>query len=193
MADFQLRDFYFGACMFSFFKHNQDTTPSIIENMDDIEVIKMTTNTSDDFYIIMKYTKSGTTNVDGSISWTFPLSDKNRQMIEKYHSICDNVYIFFICGETSYSKAPNNIYEAYNLDKDKSNLYIEEIKSGQVAIYRYCDYIKVKDKKTLTIKHLMSKKRYEQSFSLILSKAGSACIKSRCNNIKKKITDIEIN
>lgn len=190
MADFQLRDFYFGACMFSFFKHNSDTTPSIIENMDDIEVIKMTTNTSEDFYIIMKYTKSGTINVDGSKSWSFSLSDKNRQVIEKYHYICDNIYLFFICGDVSYPKAPKKMYKEYNINVDKSKLYIEEIKSGQVAIYRYCDYIKVKDKKTLTIKHCIANKQYEQSFRLMLSK--SDYIKSRCNNITRKITDIRI-
>ena len=93
----QTQDFYFGACMFSFFKHNSDTTPSIIESTDEIQVIKMTTNTSEDFYIIMKYTKNCQNRKTIYKSWTFPITDKDREMIKKYHDICENIY-FFLFG-----------------------------------------------------------------------------------------------
>lgn len=178
--DLQMRDFYFGACMFSFFKHNQDTTPSLIENMEDIQVIKMTTNTSDDFYIIMKYTKNSKSRKTIYKSWTFPITNKDRDMIEKYYSICENIYLFFVCGEVSYTKAPKNI--------NNDRLYIEEVKSGRIAIYRYCDYLKVKDKDCITINIYNPR---EHSFSLFIDSKDNV-IKSKCNNIEKKISDIII-
>ena len=102
----QMQDFYFGACMFSFFKHNSDTTPSIIESTDETQVIKMTTNTSKDFYIIMKYTKNCQNRKTIYKSWTFPITDKDREMISKYHHICENIYFFFVCGESAVSGKP---------------------------------------------------------------------------------------
>lgn len=91
----QTQDFYFGACMFSFFKHNSDTTPSIIESTDEIQVIKMTTNTSEDFYIIMKYTKNCQNRKTIYKSWTFPITDKDREMIKNI-MIFVKIYISFL-------------------------------------------------------------------------------------------------
>ena len=177
----QTQDFYFGACMFSFFKHNSDTTPSIIESTDEIQVIKMTTNTSEDFYIIMKYTKNCQNRKTIYKSWTFPITDKDREMIKKYHDICENIYFFFVCGESSISGKPKKL--------ENGDFYVEEIKTGEIAIYHYCDYLKVKNKTNITINIYKSREHY---FSLHTEKSRDNIIKSKRNNIEKKISDIVI-
>lgn len=164
----QKRDFYFGACLFSFLKNNTDTTPSIIEKLEQTtQIVKMTTNTSDDFYIFMKYTKdSKSTNIKAK-SWTFHLSDKDKELIENYHNLQCPVYLFFICGYLNNNNTP----------------------TGEVAIYRYKDYSKIKEKTSITINLKNSKDRF---FNLHISKSNNDTIGSKRTNIDKKITEIII-
>ncbi|MCI8409268.1 MAG: hypothetical protein HFJ09_08385 [Lachnospiraceae bacterium] len=161
----QQRDFYLGACLFSFLNHNLDTTPSLIEKTDETtQIVKMTTNTSNDFYIFMKYTKDcKSTNIIHK-SWAFPLTEKDKNIIEKYHNLQCPVYLFFICCET-------------------------ELKNGEIAIYRYEDYLKIKNKSSITIN---IKKSSDHYFNLHVSKSRDKIIRSKRTNIAKKISNIEI-
>lgn len=166
---FQQRDFYLGACLFSFLKHNNDTTPSLIEKTDKYtQVIKMTTNTSNDFYIFMKYSQNPKETSITYKSWSFSLSSKDKSVIEKYHNLQNSVYLFFICADSD------------TIDSD--NL-------GEIAIYRYEDYLLFKDKSSITINIKKSSYRF---FNLHISKSNEKIIRSRRTNIEKKINNIDI-
>ena len=102
-------------------------------------------------------------------------------MIKNYHDICENIYFFFVCGESSISGKPKKL--------ENGDFYVEEIKSGEIAIYRYCDYLKVKNKTNITINIYKSREHY---FSLHTEKSRDNIIKSKRNNIEKKISDIVI-
>lgn len=171
MAKYELqqRDFYLGACLFSFFKHNSDTTPSIIEKTDKYtQIVKMTTNTSNDFYVFMKYSQNPKDTNIVYKSWTFSLTENDKKSLEKYHSLQCPVYLFFICADS-------DTIESDNL--------------GEIAIYKYEDYLFIKDKSSITIN---IKKSSDRFFNLHISKSNEKVIRSRRTNIEKKINNIDI-
>lgn len=164
MPKIQQRDFYFGAALSMFFKHNQDTKPSIIETIEDSsQIIRMTTNSGDDFYIFMKYTaKQKHLENNKKKSWTFQLSKKDKDIITKYHS--DNVplYLFLICG------------------------YNEEYKTGEIVIITYEEFSKIKHKSSVTVNKYLNK----QHFDIHEGKADANTFPVYTNRIEKKITEI---
>ena len=165
MPKIQQRDFYFGAALSMFFKHNQDTKPSIIEAIENSsQIMKMTTNTSDDFYVFMKYTadKKLLKN-DEKKSWSFPLTEKDKSIIAKYHSVGIPIYLFFICG------------------------YNEEYKTGEIAVLTYEEYEHIKHKSSLTI---TITKPGDKHFNVHIGKAQDQTFPVATNRIGKRITDI---
>lgn len=165
MPKIQQRDFYFGAALSMFFKHNKDTRPSIIEAIENSsQIMKMTTNTSDDFYVFMKYTadKKLLRN-DKKKSWTFPLTEKDKTIIAKYHSDKVPLYLFFICG------------------------YNEEYKTGEIAVLTYDEYEKINHKQSVTI---TIAKSGDKHFNVHIGKAQEQTFPVATNRIEKKITDI---
>ncbi len=161
----QQRDFYFGSALSMFFKHNQDTRPSIIEPIEDCsQIIKMSTNTTKDFYIFMKYTtKQKSLENKNKRSWTFGLSSKDKKIINKYYSEDTPLYLFFICG------------------------YNEECKNGEIAILTYNEYNEIKHKSSVTIN---IKKPRDKHFNVHKGKAEKDTFSIPTNRIEKKITDI---
>ena len=115
----------------------------------------MTTNTSNDFYVFMKYSQNPKDTNIVYKSWTFSLTENDKKSLEKYHSLQCPVYLFFICADS-------DTIESDNL--------------GEIAIYRYEDYLFIKDKSSITIN---IKKSSDRFFNLHISKSNEKVIRSR--------------
>lgn len=165
MPKIQQRDFYFGAALSMFFKHNQDTKPSIIEAIEDCaQIIKMTTNTSNDFYIFMKYTtKQRLLENKEKKSWLFQISQKDKEKIEKYNTNDTPIYLFFICG------------------------YNEDYKTGEIVVLTYNEYCKISHKSSVTV----NKKNNSKHFNIHIGKAEKDSFPVPTNRIEEKITEIK--
>ncbi|HBC31601.1 MAG TPA: hypothetical protein DC024_10220 [Clostridiales bacterium] len=101
MVGFQQGDYYFGAALSLFLKHNLDSRPSLISDTDKkSQLIKLCTDQSNDFYIYMKFRSDYNPKTDSSdlTSWTFPLYEKDKQRIEKIINDGIPIFIFLICG-----------------------------------------------------------------------------------------------
>jgi len=129
MPKFKERDLYLGAALSLFLRYNTDAKPSMIERIDDkAQLIKMLTDTSDEFFVFMKYTTDCRYTADGLISWQFALSPKDKNIIQNCIDSNHPVFIFFICG----------------LNQDT--------KTGEIAIVTTDEYNDIKHKSSVTIK-----------------------------------------
>lgn len=95
MPHYGQRDFYIGVALYALLKSNKDARPSLIEPGENAARFIITTNTSIDFEIYIKYTKSKRNN----IYWSFMLSDKDKSIINHMRANSDQAFIFFVLGE----------------------------------------------------------------------------------------------
>lgn len=95
MPHYGQRDFYIGVALYAILKSNRDARPSLIEPWENAARFVITTNTSIDFEIYIKYTKSKRNNA----YWGFTLSDKDKSIIDHMRANSDQAFIFFVLGE----------------------------------------------------------------------------------------------
>lgn len=129
MVSFQQRDFYFGAALSLFFKHNLDSRPSLISDTDKTsQLIKLCTDRSDEFYIYMKFRSdyNPKDELSNLTSWTFPMYEKDKLTINKIIKDGVPIFIFLICG------------------------YQNE-ETGEIAVLCQQDYDKVKSQNSITL------------------------------------------
>ena len=160
MPKIQQRDFYFGAALSMFLKHNIDSRPSMIEETKDssTQILKMCTDTSRDFYIYMKYTTDcRLTKTEDLISWSFNFSSSDKSLIDS--KIAENipVYMFLICG-------------------------IQSENSGEIAVLTPKEYQLIKHRNSITI-NLKGKR--PQTFAVHIGKSRSDVIRVPRNSIMK--------
>lgn len=95
------RDFYFGAALSLFLSKNNDSRPSLVECSETSCQYRMITDTSEDFYLYMKYTSHGTVRGDER-AWQFTLSNTDKDRINSCIKSGLKTYIILICGEESF-------------------------------------------------------------------------------------------
>lgn len=160
MPRFQQRDFYFGAALSMFLRYNSDSRPTLFENIDKTtRLIKMTTSTSDDFYVFMKYTIRQKNCVHKYTSWNFQFSEKDKEVIQTFNSPNTPLYIFFICG----------------IDGN----------TGEVAILKYDEYLLIEHKTSVTIN---KENKCDKHFNIHYAKSKKDTLPLATNRITKKIT-----
>lgn len=129
-------DFYYGAILNTILSQNPDACPTLLEVGEKRSVYKITTNSSEkDIIIFCKYAMIKDNKKDKYKSWTFGLSDSEKECIDKYHDNNYPVLIFFLCME--------------------QNLYHSEI-----VICTYDEFAYVNYKKCITIGKEKNKKNF---------------------------------
>lgn len=124
MARHVQKDFYIGVALYSLLKHNRDAKPTLIEPFEDAAHFLITTNTSRDFHVYIKYTKDS--RDENGRSWRVQLSDKDKQIIDGIAANKQPVCIFFVLGN--------------------------DFKSCEIAVFYLCDYRSIKHKTGVSIK-----------------------------------------
>lgn len=161
MPKIQQRDFYFGAGLSMFFKHNKDSRPTLLESVDKkSKLFSMTTDTSEEFYVYMKYTeKEQPSKGENSHKWHFPLTSTEKNILDECINSKLKVYIILICGS-----AP--------------------LKTGEIAILSQKEYEKIKNKTSITVKLPKNGKKFT------IPDSGGP-IRIDTNRIEMKLTEID--
>lgn len=135
---------YIGLVLYTFFKHNNNVRPSIVElPQDDLSCFEMTPSVGDSFYLFIKYRGSPAyKSTDGSLTWTFSLTDYEKEQLDKYRNTGKKVFLCIFC---------------YN--KDKLSL-------SNFAMLTHKEYSQLKDQSSITIKLQKTKKHFERSLQL---------------------------
>lgn len=164
MAKIQLRDYYFGAALSMFFKHNKDSRPSMIESSkNNSQLYKMTTDTSEDFFIYMKYTEQEAPSQNPEYHvWQFPLSEKDKSIIDNCIVSGLKTYLILICGQDS-------------------------LNGGTIAILTQDEYSRITHKTCIRIRTQGQKpKKF-----YIVDRKSTNTFSIDINRIEKRITDIK--
>lgn len=138
MARINKQDYYFGAALSRLLSRNNDSRPSLIERPDDgkSRTYNMITNTSDDFYIYMKYCSQETNRCSGARTWQFTFNDADREHIADCVSSGEKTYIVLICGT-------------------------KDLNDGEVVILTQNEYAAISHKKSVTIRLDKNRKQVE--------------------------------
>lgn len=97
MAKIQKRDYFFGAALSLLLSKNKDARPSLIECSESSCQYRLSTDTSEDFILYMKYASSGTIRA-GERIWQFSLSDTDKERIKACVDSGLRTFIILICG-----------------------------------------------------------------------------------------------
>ncbi len=168
MPKLQLQDFYFGVAISALFKYNQDASPSLIDQVDDLgQLWNIATNTSDDFQVYIKYTaKKVSVKNPNQTSWSFNLSDKEKDRIAIALQKPEPLFIILVCGLKGFN-------------------------NSEIAVLTSDDYQKISDRTTI---YLSVRKDTEKSrprnFDIQLGRKRSDCFPIERNRIEKKLTDL---
>ncbi len=103
MSKVQKRDFYFGAALSLFLSKNNDSRPSLVECSETSCQYRMITDTSEDFYLYMKYCSHGSTKQNEK-AWQFTLTDTDKERINNCIRSGLKTYIILICGSDNLSE-----------------------------------------------------------------------------------------
>lgn len=122
MAKFNQRDFMIGAALFALLQHNADAKPSLLETTDCSAYFKVTTNTTDDFGIYIKFSKSPVR--EGT--WQINLTATDKKRISDMYIELPTSYILIVLGE--------------------------EYKTGDVMVLQKSEYEKIAHKSSFTVK-----------------------------------------
>ncbi len=98
LSKLQQRDYYYGAALSLFFSRNADSKPSLIESSDKACIYRMSTDTSHDFFIYMKYTSKEISSAKDERVWQFSLTETDKKKITDCINSNLRTYILLICG-----------------------------------------------------------------------------------------------
>lgn len=94
----QKQDYYFGVALSSLFNNNCDATLTLLENGSSSREFRMTTNTSSEFILYMKYASKA--SVQGrEKTWRFSITDSERQKIGHFIHNEERLFVILICGD----------------------------------------------------------------------------------------------
>lgn len=162
MSKVQQRDFYYGAALSLFFSRNADSKPSLIESSDKSCTYKMSTDTSQDFYVYMKYTsKEISINIEERV-WQFSLTEADKKRISECINSNCKTYIILICG-----------YEKFN--------------GGEIVVLTQQEYYNLSHKTGIRVKLIgKSPKKF-----LIVDRDTDKKLLINRNRFDSKLTDID--
>lgn len=161
MSKILKRDYYFGAALSIFLSKNEDSRPSLVECSENSCQYRMITDTSEDFYLYMKYASKGTIKAGEQI-WQFNLSSTDKDRIENCASSGLKTYVVLICGSNEYS-------------------------DGEIAVLTHKEYLQLSHKTGIRIKlQGKSPKKY-----IIVDKQSDKSFAVDRNRFDGKLTDIE--
>lgn len=123
MSKVQKRDYFFGAALSLFLSKNDDSCPSLVECSETSCQYCMITDTSEDFYLYMKYTSN---EVDKR-TWQFSMTDTDKERINGCIQSGLKTYIIFICGS-------------------------DDLSNGEIVVLTQNEYAKLTHKSSIRIK-----------------------------------------
>lgn len=168
MPKLQLQDFYFGLAISSLFKYNKDASPSLIDQVNDVgQLWRISTNTSDDFQVYIKYTtKERNTKNPLLTSWGFPLTEKEKERINIALQSPEPLFILLVCGLKGFN-------------------------DSEIAVLTTRDYKKITHRKSISISVKKdSDTSKPRNFNIQLSKKASDFFPVERNRIEKKLTSL---
>lgn len=165
MIKIQKQDYYFGAALSVFFTQNKDAKPSLIESKEESSrSYLMISDTSPTFYLYMKYRVGTSVSKDGSLSWSFTFTPKEKQIIQQYIDNNHKTYVALLCSE-------------------------KEFFNTHIAVLTQNEYIRAcAENDTITVKLEKHDKQFKHTFSIISNQKRLFSIKR--NRFEGKITDI---
>lgn len=95
MPWFGRKDFYIAIALYALLKSNRDAKPSLVQPCKDAAQFTITTNTSKDFNVYVKFATDRTTEK----AWRINLTDKNKADIDTLKAKNRNTYLFLILGQ----------------------------------------------------------------------------------------------
>lgn len=138
MARIQKRDYFFGAALSMLLTKNRDAKPSLLECTEASCQYVLSTDTSEDCYIYMKYSTSKESNEQmPKDTWQFSISDKDKARINACIQSGKHTLLIFICGNETLS------------DGD-----------GEVAVLTQNEYVQLAHKSAIRIKVGRNMKKY---------------------------------
>lgn len=168
MPKLQLQDFYFGVAISALFKYNQDASPSLIDQVDDVgQFWNIATNTSEDFQVYIKYTaKQRHIENPNQTSWSFPLTDKEKARIDVALQKPEPLFIILVCGLKGFN-------------------------NSEIAVLTSDDYKKIANRTNIYISvRKDTEKSRPRNFDVQLDRKRSDCFPIERNRIEKKLTSL---
>ncbi len=161
MSKMQKRDYYFGAALSLFLSKNTDSCPSLVECSETSCQYRMITDTSEDFFLYMKYCSHSKAGQDER-AWQFSLSDTDKDRINDCIRSGLKTYIILICGE-------------------------ESLCDGEIAVLTQKEYLTMAHKKAIRVKlQGKSPKKY-----IVADRQSSRVLLPDRNRFDSKLTDIK--
>lgn len=161
MAKIQKRDYYFGAALSLLLSKNNDARPSLVECSETACQYRITTDTSQDFYLYMKYTSSGISKQEER-TWQFSLTDTDKERINSCIQIGLKTFVVLICGG-------------------------ENLADGEIAVLTQNEYLTLAHKTGIRIKlQGKSPKKY-----IVADRRSSKVLAIDRNRFDYRITDIQ--
>ena len=161
MSKVQKRDYFFGAALSLFLCKNDDSCPSLVECSETSCQYRMTTGTSDDFYVYMKYASRGEIK-QGERVWQFSLTTTDKERINSCIKSGLKTFIILICGE-------------------------ESLLDGEIAVLTQSEYLSMSHKTGIRIKlQGKSPKKY-----IVADRQSSKALIVDRNRFDYKLTDIK--
>ena len=104
MSKITKQDYRFGAALSVLLSKNGDSRPSLLEHDSNSRQYRMSTNTSEDFGVYMKYCgHESKTAKPGEQVWSFSITDSDKDRVAKCAASKLNTYILLICGTANCS------------------------------------------------------------------------------------------
>lgn len=162
MSKIQQRDYYYGAALSLFLSKNIDSKPSLIESNDKACIYKMTTDTSEDFFVYMKYTGKEILITNDERIWQFSLTETDKNKINECIATATKTYIILICG-------------------------CEQLNEGEVAVLTQKEYCVISHKTGIRVKLVgKSPKRF-----IIVDRDSDKSLFIERNRFDNRLTDIK--
>lgn len=161
MARIQKRDYYFGAALSLLLSKNGDARPSLVECSESSCQYLLSTDTSEDFYLYMKYS-TFESQKPNEHTWQFSLSDTDKARIASCIQSGKCTFIIFICGN-------------------------ENLSDGEVAVLTQKEYAQLAHKSSIRIKLVgKSPKKY-----IVADRQSSKALSVDRNRFDYRLTDIK--
>lgn len=152
MSRIKTSDFYYGAVLSMLF--NNHINPAILESNDDRQVYDLTTN-SGDFRLFIKYrANSQNTKTPGYNSWTFSLTESDKEEIVQYIGEGRNLVLALVCG-------------------------LSNISEGELALLDKVQTQKIIDLNRTAI--TVTRKKHERAFRILIGGGREHALRARTN------------
>lgn len=124
----------------------------------------MISDTSDNFNLYMKHSENCTIQTDGSLQWSFGITEKEKTRIQELIDSGNKTYILLLCSQEKFEKT-------------------------SIAVLTQKEYLSLVHKTGITVKWEMAEVERKQSFTI--PNRGGKTLNVPRGRIIKKFTDIQ--